>query len=412
MKLLAISYYAPPQLTPQAIQVARLLYHLDAQVTLVHGRDPDCGDGYHQYPDFFKRVAALPVLGPGARVTGMARSAARRMLPFFETCPDRFGRWRRAALPPALAAIAAARPDAIISFGMPMSDHLLALAIKRRTGLPWLAHFSDPWADNPFHETSWAEHQVNRRLERRVVAGADGFLFTSERTRALVMGKYSGPWRAAAGVLPHAWDMRGVADPAPVGQTKVIRHIGALYGARSPEPLFKALALIVARQPRALDGIAFELVGPMAPAFLASTRLASLPPGLLTVRGQVGYLDALALARDSAALLVIDAPSDADSVFLPSKLVDYIGARRPVWAITPPGTTAELVAEWSGGVHTCADPAEPAAVARMLLAECARLPGPAPHGPDHVAQRFAPYRVAQSLAGFVHDAIARSRVGR
>ena len=411
MKLLAIGYYAPPQLTPQAIQVARLLYHLDARVTLLHGRDPRFPNGYDQYPDFFARVGALAVPDPGARFSGLLQRAALRLLPLYETCPDRFTRWRRRALGAALEHIAAERPDALVSFGMPMSDHVLALAIRRRTGLPWLAHFSDPWVDNVFHHHGWLARRLNARMEHRVVAEADAVLFTSARTRTLVMGKYPAPWRARAGVLPHAWDMRhvGAASASP-GARHVIRHLGACYGARSPEPLFKALALIMARQPRALDAVAFELIGPLAPAFLDSPALKLLPPGLVTVRAPVGYLEALALARDSAALLVIDAPSSGDSIFLPSKLVEYIGARRPVWAITPPGTSADLVGEWAGGPHASADPGDLEAVARMLLAGCARLPEPV--GPEHVAQRFAAPRVALALHQFVRDAIGHRRVRR
>jgi hypothetical protein len=407
MKLFAISFYAPPQFTPQAIQVARLLYHLDAQVTLLHGRDAHCAGGYDQYPDFFERIAALPVPEP-------ARRAVLR-LPLYGSCPDRFGSWRRAAFAPALAAIAAARPDAIVSFGMPMSGHLLALALKRRTALPWLAHFSDPWADNRYHQAGWLEHRVNLAMERRVIGAADAVLFTSTRTRELVMAKYPPSWRAFAAVLPHAWDMARAA-PAQArqagrqGARHVVRHLGACYGARSPVPLFEALQRILARTPRALDGVAFELVGPMAPAFRAAPALAALPPGLLTLRAQVGYREALALARASAALLVIDAPARHESVFLPSKLVDYIGARRPVWAISPPGTTADLVAEWAGGPHACADPADPEAVARMLLDGCARLPGADPYGPEHVARRYAAQRVAQAFKRHIGEAVLRSRV--
>ena len=419
MNLLAISRYAPPQLTPQAIQVARLLYHLDARVTLLHAPDaqPDAGAGFDQYPNFYRRVAALEVADPGPPLKGVWHRAALRALPLYGACPDLLGPWRRAACRAALDHIAAHRPDALASFGMPMSDHLVGLTLKRRTGLPWLAHFSDPWADNPFHKTTPLEHQVNLALERRVLAQADQVLFTSARTLDLVMGKYPPAWRSRAAVLPHAWDTENFATPlahqataAPRGlpARHVIRHIGACYGARSPEPLFAALARIHRATPRQLDGVAFELVGPIAPAFLASPAFKSLPPGLVTRRPQVSYRSALALARDASALLVIDAPSAADSVFLPSKLIDYIGARRPIWAITPPGTCASLVAEWTGGAHTCANPADPATVAAMLAANIDGLDcQPGCYGPDHVALRYAPARVAQSLKQYLRHAIGR-----
>lgn len=433
MKLLAISCYAPPQLTPQAIQVARLLYHLDARVTLLHGRDPYFPDTYEQYPDFFARITSLAVADPGPPFKGLWHRAALRLLPLYGACPDLLGPWRRQACACALAHIAAQPPDALASFGMPMSDHLVALELKRRTGLPWLAHFSDPWADNVFHRTTRLEHQVNLALERRVVARADQLLFTSARTLELVMRKYPPAWRTRAAVLPHAWDTEHfavpLAAPAAAGTgRRVVRYLGACYGARSPRPLFDALARLAASHPHQLDTVAFELIGPVAPALLDAGLLAALPPGLVTVRGQVGYRASLQLARDAAALLLIDAPSATDSVFLPSKLIDYIGARRPIWGITPPGTGADLIADWSGGAHTCADPSDAAAVAAMLLAAIEELDGQGPsgrqldrqclnghdpagqppcYGPDHVALRFAPVRVAHSLKQYLRHAIGR-----
>jgi hypothetical protein len=413
MNVLAICYYAPPQLTPQAIQIGRQLYHLDAEVTLLHGRDPQFARAYDQYPDFFDVIDALAVDNPGTPLPGVLHRAAMRLLPLYGACPDLFGPWRRKARGPALRHIAATRPDALVSFGMPMTDHLLALDLKRATGVPWLAHFSDPWADNPFHETSALEHQVNAAMERRVIAQADGVLFTSARTLELVMKKYPASWREKAAVLPHAWDMDHFSQPlaarAPSDPVrKVIRHIGACYGARSPEPLFAALARIAERTPRLLDGVTFEFIGHVSQAFLDCAALAALPPGLVVLRGQVGYRASLQLARDASALLVIDAPSATDSIFLPSKLVEYLGADRPVWGMTPPGTSADLIAEWSGGSHLCADPSDVEAVARMVTAGLAALDqGSARGGADAVAQRFSAARVAQALRQYIEQAIAR-----
>jgi glycosyltransferase involved in cell wall biosynthesis len=56
-------------------------------------------------------------------------------------------------------------------------------------------------------------------------------------------------------------------------------------------------------------------------------------------------------ARDRASLadvlLVIDAPSGAEpSMFLPSKLIDYLPLRRPILAITPRrGPVADVISE-------------------------------------------------------------------
>lgn len=419
MNIFAICYYAPPQLTPQAIQIGRQLFHMDAGVTLLHGRDPRFADSFDQYPDFFERVRGLAVADPGPPFKGVLHRAARRLLPLYGACPDLLGPWRRKAYPRALGSLAEHWPDALLSFGMPMSDHLLALRLKRRTGLPWLAHFSDPWVDNLYLQTSALERRVNAALERRVLAHADQVLFTSARTLSLVMDKYPAAWRARAAVLPHAWDLDHFSTPlaaapprrdaAPAAARRhTVRYIGACYGARSPEPLFAALAHIARHQPRALDTVVFEFIGHISPHFLASAAFQALPPGLVVLRGAVAYRESLQLTMDASALLVIDAPSATESVFLPSKLVESIGAGRPVWGITPAGTAADLIAAWSGGCHASADPADPHAVERMLLSGLARLDaGLAASGSPEVAQRFAAHRVAAALKEHVRHAMLR-----
>ncbi|MBM3317932.1 MAG: hypothetical protein FJY75_08760, partial [Candidatus Eisenbacteria bacterium] len=73
---------------------------------------------------------------------------------------------------------------------------------------------------------------------------------------------------------------------------------------------------------------------------------------LFRVHPVIPYLDSLALMRRSDLLLTVDArlTQSAESVFLPSKLVDYLGSGTPVLAVTPRrGATARVVAE-SGGI--------------------------------------------------------------
>lgn len=419
MKVFAVCYYAPPQLTPQSIQIGRQLYHLDADVTLLHGRDAQFANTYDQYPDFFQRITPLAVPDPGPFVKGLALRLWRRLAPIYGNIPDAFGPWRRKAYRPALAELERHQYDALVSFGMPMSDHLLAYRLKGRTGLPWLVHFSDPWTRNPFHHQGPVAAPINEWMEKRVMSAADQVLFTSQRTLDHVMRKYPPAWRDKAAVLPHAWDMEHFSGPAPQaaplppGTRHVIRHIGNCYGARSPGPLFEALARLQEREPHLLDGVCFEFAGYISPAMLDSAVYRSLRPGLVRVLGQVNYRSSLELARTASALLVIDAPSKQDSIFLPSKLIEYIGARRPVWGITPSGTSADLIAEWAGSRAALADPGDVEAIARMVAAGLAALDKHAGERvPEEVLQRFSPARVSGALRGHIAQAIARQAQGR
>src|SRR6185312_7698921 len=90
----------------------------------------------------------------------------------------------------------------------------------------------------------------------------------------------------------------------------------------------------------------------------------NLPPDLLKLCDPVSYEESLRLMCTADALLIIDAPFE-HNVFFPSKLVEYLWARRPILALTPPGTSADIVTA-AGGMAT--SPMTPEEIADGLFA--------------------------------------------
>lgn len=360
-KLLAISFTYAPSALPRAVQVSRLLKNLQASTVLVCAdydekdvrKDPAL---VAEAESFLEKSVRLPFALPGwkNRVGGIAY---RLNLPVWDKTPDRYRSWKSSVLKAIEAYVRDKhyRPDILVTFGAPMSDHLIGLELKRRYGWPWVAHFSDPWADNPFHNYDQLTKSINVSLERKVVKAADSLIFTSQETLDLVMQKYAGELRPKAHVLPHAFDPE-LYETSPGNQnTKLtIRHLGDLYGRRTPKPLFSALSRILSSNPAALSNVSFELIGPIYDLQLDELGLANLPEGLVVVKPPVKYLESLSLMSSSDGLLLVDAPAER-SVFLPSKLIDYVGAARPILGLTPPGAAATVINQLGGWV---ADPAD------------------------------------------------------
>ena len=73
-----------------------------------------------------------------------------RLLPPLKLLPDEKWVWIGAAARAARRLAAERRFDVLVSFAQPWSDHLVGLRVHRATGLPWVAHFSDPWTDSPY----------------------------------------------------------------------------------------------------------------------------------------------------------------------------------------------------------------------------------------------------------------------
>lgn len=207
MHLLAVSFFLPPDLFPQAIQIGRLLAHSSAIIGAVCGKSsastPNAlADDFDRHLAFRENVTFRPAL------SGIAATLARRVVPFWGRIPDEYRHWVSRADEAALARLRTSRfhPDVMVTFGEPMSDHLVGLRLKTELGIPWIAHFSDPWVDNSFRRYEFLAQFVNSRLESRVIAAADRLIFTSEETRDLVMRKYPEQWRVKAEILPHSFD--------------------------------------------------------------------------------------------------------------------------------------------------------------------------------------------------------------
>ena len=261
-------------------------------------------------------------------------------------------------------------PDILVTFGQPMSDHLIGLELKKINGWPWVAHFSDPWVDNPFHRYDALSHARNLSLERSVMQAADCLVFTSEETIEMVMSKYPDEWRTKARVLPQSFDADlFTTRAAERADGLTIRYTGEFYGHRTPKPLITALRALLAADPSILSDVRFELIGPVDPLTLVDSGLESLPEELIVIKPPVNYQESLSLLASASGLMIIDAPAKK-SVFLPSKLIDYIGAGRPVIGLTPPGAAAILIQQLGGWV---ADPSDGAAMAETLKAFLLRL---------------------------------------
>jgi glycosyltransferase involved in cell wall biosynthesis len=360
VKTVFLSYSFLPEQTPRAVQVGRLVMHLALRPLAVVCAQSEKG-----------RAAAPASVPSDVSVDRIPIPFASRIalmlqrLPFRDRVlvPDAYRAWGAAAARHLLSGQKLSGTDVLVTFGQPMSDHLAGLAVKRRTGVNWIAHFSDPWVDNPFRNDGWISRAWNLRLERAVIEEADRVIFTSDETADLVMIKYPAAWRAKVRVLGHAFEpalyppRTGLSPGSPL----IFRHIGHFYGARSPECLYAAVDRLLTRRPDLMDTFRIEFIGSLGRLIVRPAE-GTLAARHLVFNRPVGYEESLRLMVEADALLVVDAPAKR-SVFLPSKLVEYLGAGPPILAITPPGTSANLMTRLGG---TAISPEDTEGIGRAL----------------------------------------------
>jgi hypothetical protein len=357
----------PPALFPRSLQVARSLKALAGRgwsSTVVCAAPPPDATIDPELQDRYETsYAALRLQAPHQPSQFWERAIRR-----FVRAADPDAGWIAAATEAGASAAATQQFQALISFAQPWSDHAIGLRLATRTRLPWIAHFSDPWADSPFLTDATLRAQA-LTAERKIVETADMLVFPVDRVADLVMRKYPPRLAEKVRVVPHGFEPRARRTARRGDASTPLRliHAGDFYGIRTPAPLIASLRRLHAGAP--LDGkIEVVFIGSVPDEHRAAAHEAGLD-GVVRFAGRIANAQCDSMLENADALLVMDAPA-AESVFLPSKLIDYLPFELPIVGLTPAsGASADLLRELGCPVAEPDDVAAIAGVVEALLAQ-------------------------------------------
>ena len=286
---------------------------------------------------------------PSQRRSSSGFSAARRLASFF-LIPDSYVGWRPFAVKAALAVTERESFDAIYSTSPPETSHLVAMAVQRRTGLPWVADFRDPWMNLYLFKPPTPLHAVlHRRLERHVCKVAHSVVTTRWHETYL---KQTYPDAAGVTRIPNGYDA-GEAAAADAGEPPSdrfrITHAGMLTQNRTAAPFLRGLRALLAAHPEIRSNIEVLFVGAREDRNEEAARSFGLDD-IVHFRDTLPHDETLQLERRSHILLLIKHVHPDYGGMVPGKLYEYLGARRPVLALAPQGEAAQLVSDLRRGV--------------------------------------------------------------
>lgn len=331
---LAVSWFFAPYVGSADIDFFRRIKDLDADFDVLQVRR-EFRDEKVLHLDRDRSVSRVEILvdhlNPRSEPTRDGFLSA--CLSYYESNPNRF--------------------DFLISHSNEVHSHRAALEIKRRSGLPWIAYFGDPSAKNPYvrYLSNYPFFEEDNETERLTFLLADRLVFNNEYQQKLMLAE--APQLAAKSrVVHHAFDPEMYQGEVPEKAKPVFTfaHFGTLYSVkRKGDLVFRAVDRLLHVYPEYRDRFAVEFYGTMTDADRAA-HAAMRHRDHVLLRGQVSYSESLQRMRSADALLLIDAFFDVASdgldfnPFLPCKLTDYLGARRPIAGITmSAGLPAEVL---------------------------------------------------------------------
>jgi glycosyltransferase involved in cell wall biosynthesis len=284
--------------------------------------------------------------------------------------PDRWMTWRFDAIRQGLRMIERYKPVAIWSTYPIATAHQVGLSLHQRTGLPWVADFRDPMAQDGYPPDPKAWHAF-KRLEEAVVNRAQASVFTTPGAARTYRERYPSAAHRIS-VLENGYDEesfasaeQGADDRSPLQPGCVtLLHSGIVYPSeRDPTHLMQALQQMVhdnVLRPGQLK-VRFRasahdsLLNLLAAQHGVAAFVETLPP--------VAYRESLAEMLRADALLVMQAANCNDQI--PAKVYEYLRSRRPIVALTDPdGDTASVLR--ASGIRAIARLDDATEISRLL----------------------------------------------
>jgi hypothetical protein len=264
---------------------------------------------------------------------GRAGSGLRELVREYVYVPDAQFGWIPFAARAAIRSVRRAEHAAVMwSSSVPYSAHVAAMLAARRTGARWVAEFRDPWSTaHPINlPRSDLRRSVNLRIERRIVEAADHVVVLSEGHRAALLDRHSQLPPSRVSVVTNGFTLRGKGSPPPPEEKMSILYAGVVATGEDPSPVLAALDRVHAERP---DSFRLVVLGPAEPW---RRRDDHERRPWLELRGVVSPGDAREAMRSSSTLLLVQS-HPAYRMVLPGKSFEYIGSKRPILAVVPPG---------------------------------------------------------------------------
>ena len=328
--------------------------------------------------------------------------------PGFLAAPDRYSTWIPFAIAAGLRLISKQKIDVVFSSSPTLSNHIIANALSKITGKPWVADFRDP---------AWDDDDQKRSIEIQSWKYAEAMTFnhskkvtvTTNGMRNLYLDRYEHKDPKDIHVIENGFDYPDFehinVNNGGIKMPVRFIHAGLLDpDYRDPIPFFKAVQKIKDNSPNAQKEMQIDFIAPgdenKYKAEIDNMQLSDV----IHVHSPVPYKTVLQQMADSDILLLFQGPGCDTQV--PAKLYEYMCIGKPIMGLTTKtGESARLVKSTNAGTITSIDDSD------AIYLELQKIKSDIKEGVDlpcvskDVAATFSRQRQSKQLSETLHHAL-------
>lgn len=233
--------------------------------------------------------------------------------------------------------------DAVISTGPPHSMHLIALGIKHKFNIPWIADFRDPWTQIDFYSqlklSSFADKK-HHKLEKQVLTEANKVVTISPscgKDLEVLGGR-------KVDIITNGFDTE---DFKPTTDLKlmdgfVLHHTGALNKDRNPYTLWKVLGDLCAENVDFKKDLVIKFTGKTDAIAFDSLKQHHILDNVQKT-DYLPHSEIVKVMMQSPILLLPLNNTPNNAGVLSGKLFEYLAAKRPILGIGQPNADAAAI---------------------------------------------------------------------
>ena len=267
---------------------------------------------------------------------------------------------------------AARESDVIVATIRPQSAALVGVLLKWLTRRPLVLDYRDFWTQTTTVKTGGLRSATEEWLERKALAVADHIVAGSQGLADVLLQKFP-HIVGKTSPLPLGFDPEDAVTPGegPAGRVSIV-YAGSFFSSRNPDVFLRGLRIVIDREPALARKVRVDFYGffggPGNEALIDELGLRDL----ITVHGFVERSVALdVMHKADWLLLIIETLRSWNGIGnftggYTSKLFEYLAAGRPILALVPPSSAAEVIREARAGIVVAND--DPDAVATAISA--------------------------------------------
>ena len=233
--------------------------------------------------------------------------------------------------------------NAMISTGPPHSCHLIAQNVCKKTNIPWIVDYRDPWTQIDYFDelmlTSWAKKR-HIKLEKKVLDACSHIITVGNSMADDLRNQTT----TTVTVITNGYDEtdRNVIFTTPRSDKFVISYLGVMNVSRDPEVLWQTLKKLKLTQNEVYNKIEINLIGQVEDTTIKNIVQFGLEEKV-KLFGYLAHKDAIVYQNSSDALLLVINKTKNNKTILTGKIFEYIASGKPIICIGPKNGDAAAI---------------------------------------------------------------------